>query len=164
MAYKTSIYLFGGHDSDKLTSKEVTLDCIQEYDTTTQQCVILTQHLPRPQFLSRVVLWDKSAIILNINTCSIFDLDQKTIQRRDQFKYGFDHFGLVLDNQRLYVIGGMKRQRDSNGEKEWTYTDEVKCISVVDIVNNHQTVKWTQHSRIKSPSGIQAYSLMSLSC
>jgi len=99
---------------------------------------------------------------MNSATCLIFDLALKTFQQRDHFTHGFDQFGLVLDNQTLFVIGGGTWQDDSNGEVTWKCTDEVKSIPVMDIINNKQTFNWTQHSKLKSPSLVQAFSLMTL--
>jgi len=103
VTYKTSIYVFGGKDGgkdeDKSTNKDVLLDCIQEYDTTTEQCTMLTHRLPQPLAGLRAVLWDKSVILMNGKACLIFDLDQKTIQQRDQFTPGVNYFGPTLDNQ-----------------------------------------------------------------
>jgi len=162
VTYKTSIYLFGGRDEDKSTNKDVFLDCIQEYDTTTEQCTVLTRRLPRPRTALRAVLWDKSVILMNGLTCLIFDLDQKTIQQRDQFSPGVYCFGLALDNQTLFVIGGVTRQKDINVQVTWKCTDEVKSIPVMDIINNKQTVNWTQHSKLKTPSFVHAFSLVTL--
>jgi len=150
-----NIYLFGGM-RDKLTKKDVTLDCIQEYITTTEQCTVLTHRLPLSLRLLRAVLWDKSVILLSNITCVIFDLEQKTIERRDQFTVGVGKFGLVLDSETLFVIGGGISTTDSNGKvTSWTLSDEVKCIPVMDIVNNKQTVNWTQHAKLKSPQLVQ---------
>jgi len=55
VTYKTSIYLFGGWDEDESTNKDERLDCIQEYDTTTKQCTVLTQRLPQPLSVLRAV-------------------------------------------------------------------------------------------------------------
>jgi len=160
VTYKTSIYFFGGLDKDKSTNKLVQLDCIQEYDTTTEQGTVLTQRLPRLTSALRVALWDKSVILMNRWTCLIFDLDQKTIQQRNQFTPGVQHFGLALDNQTLFVIGGGTWQDDSNGGGTLKCTDEVKSIPVMKIINNKQTVNWIQHSKLETPSLVHAFSLM----
>jgi len=64
--------------------------------------------------------------------------------------------------QTLFVIGGGTEQTNINGEVTWKYTDEVKKIPVMDIINNKQTVSWTQHYKLKSPCVVFAFSLMSL--
>ena len=97
-------------------------------------------------------------------TCLIFDLEQKTIQQRDQFTPGVSHFGLVLDNQTLFVLGGGTWQTDNDGKVTWTCTDEVKSIPVLDIINNQQKVNWTHYAKLKSSSMVHAYSQMTLPC
>jgi hypothetical protein len=151
-SYKTSVYLFGGIGRDASTDKDVDLDCIQVFDTVTKQCSVLTQRLPRVERLLRAVLWETSVILMNNRTCLIFDLNHHVIQPRDQFKADVVQFGLVLNNQTLFVIGGGSDKTDASGKTTWTYTDEVKCVPVTDIINNQQTVKWTQHSKLSSPS------------
>ena len=81
-AYKTSIFLFGGVGRDESTNKDKYLDLIQEYDTTTEQCTVLTQCLPLPTYLLRTVSWDTVVVMVNNVTCLIFDLNQKTVQQR----------------------------------------------------------------------------------
>jgi N-acetylneuraminic acid mutarotase len=108
-SYKTSVYLFGGIGRDTAANKDVDLDCIQVFDTTTKQCSVLTQRLPRGERLLRAVLWETSVILMNNRTCLIFDLNHHNIQQRDQFKADVVHFGLVLNNQTLFVIGGGMR-------------------------------------------------------
>ena len=153
--------MFGGiGKSDE--GKDVNLDCIQVFDTIHKQCTVLTQRLPRPERLLRAALWDKSVILMNNRTCLIFDLDQKNIQQRDQFAADVCHFGLVIDNQTLFIIGGGNSKTDADGETIWTCTDEVKCVPVMDIVNNQQTTSWTQYTKLTTPCLIHAHSLMIL--
>jgi len=139
----------------------VDLDCIQEYVTTTEQCTVLTHCLPQQERLMRAVIWDQSVVLLNSRTCPIFDLEQKTIQPRNQFAVGVIKFGLVIDNQTLFVIGG-NDTTDSNGKLTWKCTNEVKSIPVMDIINNKQTVNWTQHSKLKTPQLVQTWVYITL--
>jgi hypothetical protein len=116
VSYKTSVYLFGGIGRDIAANKDVDLDCIQVFDTTTKQCSVLTQRLPRSEYLLRAVLWESSVILMNIRTCLIFDLNHYNIEQRDQFKADVGHFGLVLNNQTLFVIGGGISEKDAMGK------------------------------------------------
>ena len=115
--YKTSVFVFGGFYRDKSDNKQVALDLIQEYDTTTRQCTVLTTRLPKALYQLQTVLWDKSVVLLHLDSCLIFNLELKTVQRRNQFAAGVYYFGLVLDDQSLFVVGGGKSQTDSNGKK-----------------------------------------------
>jgi hypothetical protein len=163
-SYKTSVYLFGGRDEDAAANKDVELDCIQVFDMTTKQCSVLSQRLPRGEWLLRAVLWETSVILMSNRTCLIFDLNHHNIQQRDQFKADVSHFGLVLNNQTLFVIGGGTWKADASGKCAWTCTDEVKYVPVDDIVRSLQTVKWTQHAtKLTLPSLVAAYALMTIS-
>ena len=111
VVYKTSVYVFGGD-----VQNDVRLDGVQVFDTSTKLCTELTQRLPRPEPLLRAVLWEKSVILINHRTCLIFDLEQQIFQQRDQFAAGVGYFGLVLENQRIFIIGGGEGQKDSAGK------------------------------------------------
>ena len=107
-------------------------------------------------------MWDKSVIIINHRTCLIFDLEQQTFQQRDQFAAGVIHFGLVLENQRLFIVGGGTGQTDAAGKTIWSCTDEVKSVAVMDIINNQTTVNWLHHATLPKPALVQAFAPMSL--
>jgi len=157
VVYKTSIYVFGGSGEN-----DVDLDSVQMFDTSTKLCTELTQHLPRPERLLRAVMWDKSVILINNVTCLIFDLEKQTFQQRKQFAAGIAHFGLVLENQRIFIIGGGDCQTDSAGEQTWTCSDEVKSVAVMDIINNQPTPNWIHHATLPKPALVQAYASLSL--
>ena len=152
----------------KEESSHKPLDCVQEYNTSTHQCTVLIQRIPQSAvFLIdlRAVLWDKSVILVNEYTCFIFDPDQKTFQLRDQFAAGVSNCALALDNQTLFIIGGRRGLFDNEGEVTgFEHMGEVKSISVMDIINNQQTVNWTQRAKLKSPSFIDAFVCMTLPC
>ena len=157
VVYKTSIYVFGGDGQNN-----VSLDSVQVFDTSTKLCTELTQRLPQPELLLRAVMWDKSVILINHRTCLIFDLEQQTFQKRNQFAAGVIHFGLVLENQRIFIIGGGNSQRDSAGKKTWTCSDEVKSVAVMDIINNQTTPNWIHHATLPAPALVHAYASMTL--
>jgi len=132
VSYKTFAYLFGGSSRERETQVEIDLDCVQAFDTATKTCSVLCRSLPQPERLLKAVLWQNTAILLNCRACIIFDLDQQTFQQRDaQYAAGVSHFGLVLENQMIYIIGGRmspshcsydknrpKEKRDTKGKKE----------------------------------------------
>jgi len=156
VVYKTSIYVFGGMGNG------VDLDRVQVFDTATKLCTELTQRLPRPESLLRAVMWDKSVILINDDTCLIFDLEQQTFQQRDQFAAGVIHFGLVLENQRIFIVGGGTSQTDADGKTTWTRSDDVKSVAVKDIINNQTSVNWRHHATLPSPALISAFASMTL--
>ena len=155
--YKTSIYVFGGDGQN-----DVTHDRVQVFDTATKLCTELTQRLPRPARLLRAVMWDKSVILINERTCRIFDLEQQTFQQRDQFAAGVDHFGLLLENQRIFIVGGGTGQTDADGKTTWTRSDEVKSVAVMDIINKQTSVNWRHHATLPEPALVHAFASMTL--
>jgi len=157
VVYKTSVYVLGG-----IGQNDKDLDCVQEFDTATKLCTALAQRLPQSERLLRAVMWDKSVILINCRTCLIFDLEQQTFQQRNQFAARVRHFGLVLENQHIVIIGGGMDQKDSAGKITWTCSDEVKSVSVMDIINNQTTPNWIHHAKLPSPALIQAHAAMTL--
>jgi len=155
--YKTSIYVFGGSGQN-----DIGHDRVQVFDTATKLCTELTQRLPRPEWLLRAVMWDKSVILINHCTCLIFDLEQQTFQQRDQFAAGVSLFGLVLENQRIFIVGGGTDQIDAAREKTWTCSDEVKSVAVMDIINNQTSLNWRHHAKLPKPAFISAFASMTL--
>jgi len=136
---------------------------IQVFETATKLCSVLAQRLPQPQHLMRSVMWDKSIILLSDRTCLLFDLELQIFQQRNQFSAGGVHFGLVLENQRIFVIGGGECRKDSATAKmAWRCSDEVKSVAVMDIINNQTTPNWAHHARLPIPALIHAYAAMTL--
>jgi len=155
VVYKMSIYVFGGSGQDNEN-----LDRVQVFDTATKLCTELTQRLPRSQRRLRAVMWDKSVILINNRTCLVFDLEQQTFQERDQFAAGVDHFGLVLENQRIFIIGGLIVALVGLITR---HSDEVKSVAVMDIINNQTTTNWLHHATLPQPGRVrQAFASMML--
>jgi len=157
VVYKTSFYVFSGIGQDN-----VDLDRVQVFDTATKLCTELTQRLPRPEYLLRAVMWDKSVILINDRSCLVFDLEQQTFQQRDQFAAVLIHFGLVLENQRIFIVGGGTSQTDVAGKVTWTCSDEVKSVAVMDIINNQTSANWRHHAKLPKPVLVHAFASMTL--
>jgi len=157
VVYKTSIYVFGGCGQNG-----VILDSVQVFDTATKVCTELTERLPQPDWMLRAVMWDKSVILINCDTCLIFDLEQQTFQQRNQFAAGVEHFGLVLENQRIFIIGGGHFETEGDEVTTWTCSDEVKSVAVMDIINNQTISNWIRHAKLPTPSLIRTYASVTL--
>jgi len=156
-ANNTSIYVFGG-----IGQNDKDFDRVQVFDTATKLCTELTQRLPRPERLLRAVMWDKSVILINHRTCLVFDLEQQTFQQRDQFAACVIHFGLVLENQRIFIIGGGTLHTDAAGKQTWTCSDEVKSVAVMDIINNHPSASWSIRTKLPKAALCHACATLSL--
>ena len=154
---KTSIYVLGGTGQNAITH-----DRVQVFDTATKLCTELTQRLAGPERLLRAVMWDKSVILINDDTCLIFDLEQQTFKQRDQFAAGVVQFGLVLENQRIFIVGGGTDQTDAAGKTTWICSDEVKSVAVMDIINNETTASWSTISKLPKPALCHACATLSL--
>jgi len=160
---RTSIYLFGGVGSKASSDECIDLDCIQVFDTATKQCVVLEQRLPRPERLLRAVMWEQSVIIISYRTCLIFDIEQKTFRDRKQFSAAYDHFGLVLENQKIFIFGG-ELPVAGNGHcfKQYMYSDTVKSTSVMDIINNRSVAQWDLHTKLPDACCVHAFGIVKL--
>jgi len=157
VVYKTSIYVFGGGEQD-----DKDLDCVQVFDPATRLCTVLTQRLPLSTYLLRAVMWDKSVILIDYHTCLIFDLEQQTFQQRNQFAVDVIYFGLAVENQRIFILGGGMNQKDSAGKVTWTCSDKVKSVAVMDIINNQTTPNWIHHAKLPAPTLLQTFATMTL--
>ena len=157
VVYKTSIYVFGG-----IGQNDVDLDQVQVFNTATKLCTELTQRLPRPERLLRAVMWNKSVILINHRTCLIFDLEQQTFQQRDQFAASVYNFGLVLENQRIFIVGGGNSRTDAAGKTTRIFSDEVKSVAVMDIIKNQTSANWLHHAKLPKPALVDAFASMPL--
>jgi len=193
VSYKTFAYLFGGSSREPETNVDIDLDCVQTFDTATKTCSVLCRSLPQPERLLKAVLWQNTVILLNCRACIIFDLDQQTFQQRDaQYAAGVSHFGFVLENQTLYIIGGRQTPwhcsydkdqpkdakegrcpapKDQKPGKEGKpppkdakspCCDEVKAIPVNDLIENSPTANWLVHAKLPMPCLVQACSVLTL--
>jgi len=171
--YKTSIYVFGAAGQN-----DVTHDRVQVFDTATKLCTELTQRLPQPAHLLTAVMWDKSVILINGRTCLIFDLELQTFQQRDQFAAGVAMFGLVLENQRIFIVGGIgprgqndkdededkneDEDEDKDEDEEMIISDEVRSVAVMDVVNNEASPKWQHFAKLPEPTIVISFATMTL--
>jgi N-acetylneuraminic acid mutarotase len=143
VAYKDSIYVFAGLDKDNKQAAHV-----QNYNITQQTCTLLSSAMPRAYCHMRAVLWQTSAVLLGHNTCFIYNFETQSWQERMQFKTNVICFGLVLDNQSLYVVGGI-------------LTDEIKTVSVLDIMEDKPSA-WKHHAKLPKAVDVYSYGLMPL--
>lgn len=196
VSYKTFAYLFGGSSREPETNVDIDLDCVQAFDTATKTCSVLCRSLPQPERLLKAVLWQNSVILLNCRACIIFDLDQQTFQQRDaQYAAGVSHFGLVLENETIYILGGRMSPSQCNYDKDQTKDgrdskegrcpkeqkngkdgkpppkdsknpspccDEVKTISVNDLIENSPTANWLVHAKLPTACLVQACAVLTL--
>jgi N-acetylneuraminic acid mutarotase len=152
VAYKNSVYIFGGMDKDY---KDV--DHVQIYNAEEEKCDMMAQAIPQACSQMCAVLWKTSAIWFGCDACYIYDFEKQTWQEREKFRTNVDYFGLVVDNGRIYVAGGGKTQQESGKEMVYTCTDEIRRVSVLDIIDDKPAV-WEHHAKLPLSALIYAYS------
>ena len=134
---------------------------VQLYSPVDQSCIVMSQSMPRECSLMRVVLWQTSAILLHDLTCLIYNFESQTWQEKRQFKTDVFHFGLVLSNYLIYVAGGGLSHRDEHNKLVWTFRDDVRCVSVMDIMDNKPAV-WRHHATLPQPALVHCYAVLRL--
>lgn len=150
ISFNNSIYVFGG-----LCSKTNIVTDVQVYDLASQSCRLLESSLPDKDWIQAAVLWETSAILMGCYTCLLYNLETQTWLERKQFKTKLKHFGLVLNNQTLYLAGGGVCVKDKDNKYIWTYTDEVKSMSVLDIIED-KPAAWMLHAKLPKPASVYA--------
>ena len=148
VSYNNSIYVFGGWDANNIIIAHV-----QVYDAAQHKCTLLHNAMPQAYKAMKAVVWETYAILLGEETCFIYNFETERWQERVSFKTDVFYFGLVVDNQTLYIAGG-----DS-----WpTLTAEVCSVSVRDVIEDKQGARWTHHATLPQPALVYAFSPVSL--
>ena len=101
-------------------------------------------------------------MLLGCHTSFIFNIETETWQERKQFKTNVAHFGLVLENGRLFVIGGRAWGTDKDDNVARTYGDKVRYVPLQNIIDG-KTIDWKIHGRLSKPSSVYAYANMRFS-
>ena len=159
---RTSIYIFGGVGTVTNSDIYSDVDCIQVFDTATKECIILEKRLPQPERLLQAVMWERSVILISYRTCLVFDTDQKTFQSRNHFAAIKDHFGLVLEDQRIFIFGGQWPIIGKHHGVKYMCSNKVKSIPVMDIISNRTEAKWDFHTRLPIACCINAFGIVTL--
>ena len=144
--FRSSVYIFGGADKD---GKD--FNYVQMYNTNENTCSVLSTPMPRPTKLMRAALWKTSVILLGDETCLILNLETETWQEREQFKTGVFFFGVVLDNERVFVIGGGIYEKDKEGNSIWKCRDDVRYVPLQNILDD-KPIEWKIHAKLPTPS------------
>ena len=146
VSYKNSVYVFGG----KVINREPVAH-VQVYDAAQHKCTLLHNAMPQTYWGMRAVVWETYSILLGNETCFIYNFETETWQERASFKTDVDYFGLVVDNQTLYIAGGRP------------LTAEVRSVSVRDVIEDKQGARWTHHATLPQRAQVYAFSLVQLS-
>ena len=154
--HHTDIYIFGGLDNEHHA-----VDYVQIYDTVHDTCSVLSQRMPSPAFLLRAALWETCTILLGRDICFMFDFETHTWRERPQFKTSVIHFGMVIENGHLFTFGGGDYQAGENGKTIWSFTDKVKSIPILDILEDNPAI-WNEDITLNQPCLVHAYGVITL--
>ena len=116
------------------------------YDAAQHKCTLLFNAMPQAYAGMKAVLWETYALLLDRDTCFIYNFETETWQERASFKTDAIYFGLVVDNQTLYIAGG------------WPRTAEVRRVSVRDVIEDKRGARWTHHPTLPQPAYVHAFS------
>ena len=131
---------------------------VQVYDVAQHKCTLLHHAMPRAYACMRAVVWETYAILLGHETCFIYNFETETWQHRASFKTDVIYFGLVVDNQTLYIAGGGTGKKDIYNKKIWTRTAEVRSVSVRDVIEDKRGARWTHHATLPQRALVHAFS------
>ena len=148
--YKSSLFIFGGSDEE---DKEV--NHVQVYNTKENTCSLLSRPMPHPYMLMRAAVWETSVILVGPNTCFIFNLETEKWQEREKFKTDVVHFGLVLEDERIFVIGGGTYETETDGRTTRKCRDDVRSVSLQSVIKK-KPIEWKIHATLPKPSFVQA--------
>lgn len=151
VAFKASIYIFGGLGSD-----DEVVNTVQVYDTMLNTCSLLSKRLPVPKFNLRAAMWENSVILIGHNGCFKYDFDTDTLEVRNQFKTGVAHFGLTVHNGNIFVIGGGNWMAGAYGGIKWVNRNDVRFIPVAHFLKDEST-EWKLYAKFPKPSLVFAY-------
>jgi len=161
VAYKGSIYVFGGIDNDWNR-----LDCVQVVNPVEKTCTLLSAPIPRPIANMRALLWSDYTILFGRDACFVLDLENKIWHERKQFKTDSEatRFGAVLENERIFIIDGLPFSGSTavfgGASKRWQNKD-IKYIRASSIFHN-EAPKWRPCGQLTQPFKVYAVPKMSL--
>ena len=148
--FKVSLYIF---------------DCaerhVQMYNTKENTCSALLRSMPIRciGLFTRAVLWETSVIFFGRDTCFLFNIETKTWQEREHFKTDVSHFGLIIENERIFVVGGGISGTDTDGKTIWKCIDDVRYVPLKNIFDDKPT-EWKIHGKLPKPSLVHACTLV----
>lgn len=139
-------YVFGGLGQDG-----VVLNYVQMYDIGEKTCDLLDEPIPNPVQFVAVMAWEKYAILLSQKRCLLLDLENKSWEEREYFGPEFNDFAVVCENDRLFLVGGLKSEFDADGNLvKSEYSQYIRCVPVNSIINKIE-VEWKIHADIGAP-------------
>lgn len=166
--FRKSLYIFGGIDTDgDIPSRNVlnpfgrsdrdnsAHSRAQVYNTSANTCTLLSKPLPRSCHFMQAILLETSVMLLGLDTCLIFNFETEKWQERKQFKTDVVDFGLVLEDERVFVMGGVAKKKERDGTITWKCRNDIRSVSLKNIIEN-KSAEWRTHATLSKPCLVQA--------
>lgn len=156
--FKSSIYIFGGYD----VSNEA-VNNVQVFNTESNVCTLISRPIPRTVGFLRAVLWENTAILLGRDDCLMYNFETEAWNVRDEFQTGVNHFGMIAEDGKVFIIGGRYTAIDANEKCKWICRDDVRFVPIANILND-EPVEWRHHARLSKPSIVHAFGKIDFNC
>lgn len=126
VVYKNDMYVFGGSDG-----KDNRVDIVQVYNLAHQSCMLLDQCMPYALDCWHAMMWEMSVIRMQCLIYLVSNFEMKAWQERKEFKLNVYYFGLLLDNQTIYIRGGGIGRQDQDNKLIWMCMAQIKSVSII---------------------------------
>jgi len=135
---------------------------VQVFNTTVGSWTILSQPIPSHFGRLGVVAYSDRIIVIGSNFNGLFNPETGDWAECDsRGGAGVCDFGLVVDDGRLYVLGG----RRFNGAGQYDTMNEVKSVELAVVCSDRRALRasdWHPHARLPRPSLISVCGLLSI--
>src|SRR6218665_1049373 len=154
VAYKGSIYVFGGLDKDQKW-----LNCVQVFNPVETKCTLLSIPIPSSIAYMRALSWKDYAILLGRDTCYVLDFENMTWHERKQFKTdsAAHYFVTIVENERIFIIQSYSAISPCffSGASQRQQHKDIEYIKASSIFNN-EAPKWRLCANLTQKFGIYA--------
>lgn len=158
ISHNQLLYIFCG-----LNQNNVTMERIQVYDTTSNACRLLTRPIPNPFAPTkawRAVVFGKLVCLFSRWTCFLFDIEAETWKEKENLRTEVDYFGLVSNNESIFVIGGGVDEVDAEGRWSWNCCDAIKRISFAETQQKVFSSRWENVARLPNKTLVHSYATL----
>ena len=157
VAYKNSIYIFGG------LNEGVCSDRVQRYDTDTD--TIHRYDSPMPRALSGLVpvVCSSLIILLHETTCLIFQVSNETWEVREDCRSDHYRFAAAFENSKIFIFGDAKSSALDQGRDGGQADVKLLDARFVFASDSHAAAVWDWRRHLyPPPTNYLAYGTMAV--